>query len=381
MSLELLTKAVTDHGAAVAAIGGKIDEAQEGIKQLSNRMFVLEQGAASGADWLDSGSQSGLGSRPETAIKTFTKSAQLKSMQEGAQSTGRVELAQVSIKALVNDGRGQAGDSGVIVPPQRAAGIYNDPRPVLSLLSMLPSIPVTSGSYEYTQLKAITGGADYQVKEGDLKAETDFELVPATANISTIAHWTRASVQILDDAPSLEVYVSNLLTYGAMQKLERELLVGTSATGKIEGLVAQSTPFVPATTDSPTDRLGSAVANMKAAGWNPNVIVINALDWFDITKTKADGSGTYLMGSPQNPAPQTLWNCTVVPTPGIPRGTALVLDSAQVAVLDRMAPAVIASRFDRDNMVTNMITLLAELRAGLAVFSEAAVYSVAITAA
>lgn len=378
MSLELLTKAVTDHGTAVAAMGAKATEALDGIKQLGTRMFALEQLTAGGADFLASHP---LGAVPETAIKTFIKSNQLKAMQDGAQSTGRVELAQFGIKALVNDGRGQVGDSGVNVQPQRAAGVFNDPRPVLSLLSVLPSIPVASGSYEYTQLGAYVNAADYQVKEGDLKAEAEMELGVVTANVTTIAHWTRASLQILDDAPSLEVYISNLLTYGVLSKLEQQLINGVAGNGKIEGLLAQATTFVPNDPDSPTDRIGAAVAQLKASGWNPSVIVMNPLDWFDISKSKATGDGQYLLGSPQNPAPQALWGCSVVTTPAMARSKVLVLDPAQVAVLDRMAPAVIASRFDRDNMVTNMITLLGEMRAGLAVFAKAAVYSVSITEA
>ena len=42
MSLELLTKAVEDHGTAVKAIGGKIDEAQEGIQQLTARRVQID---------------------------------------------------------------------------------------------------------------------------------------------------------------------------------------------------------------------------------------------------------------------------------------------------------------------------------------------------
>ncbi|MGA4533285.1 phage major capsid protein [Ectopseudomonas chengduensis] len=373
MSIELLTKAVEDHGAAVKEMGVKNDAA---MGELKTRMLGLEQKMAGGFELLGTDNFNGA---PETAIKTFINSPQLKTVQDGAQSTGRVELAQFGIKALVNDGRGQAGDSGVNVQPQRAAGIFNDPRPTLSLLSVLPSIPVTSGSYEYTQLGDYVNSADYQVKEGDLKAEAEMELNVVTANVATIAHWTRASVQILDDAPSLEVYISNLLTYGVLSKLEGQLINGPGGSGKIEGLVAQATPFVPNPADSATDRIGAAVAQLKASGWNPSVIVMNPLDWFDISKSKATGDGQYLLGSPQNPAPQALWGCSVVTTPAMTRGSVLVLDPAQVAVLDRMTPAVIASRFDRDNMVTNLITLLGEMRAGLAVFAKAALYSVSIS--
>lgn len=370
MDLTILNKSIDDHGKAVA-------EVMQGIKGLDARMFDLEQKAAGGEGLLHAGQ---IGQAAETAIKQFTKSAQLESMKGGAQSTGRVELANVSIKALVNEGRGQTGDSGVPVQPQRANGIFNDPRLPLSLLSVLPSIPVQNGVYEYTQLGAYTNGAGYQLKEGDLKAESDIDLVVASSNVATIAHWTRASVQILDDSPSLEAYINNLLTYGVMAKLENELINGAGGTGKITGLKAQATPFVPNSADTPVDRIGSAIAQMKASGWNPSVVLMNPLDWFDISKTKT-GNQEYLLGSPQSPAAQNLWGCTIVTSPSIARGSVLVMDPAQVAVLDRMTPTVIASRFDRDNLITNMVTILAEMRAGLAVFAKSALYSVALTSA
>lgn len=370
MSLEILTKSIEDHGKAV-------DEAMQGIKQIDGRLFHLEQLAA-GGDGLQNLGQ--LGQPTETAIKQFIKSAGLESMKSGARDTGRVLLKDVSIKALVNDGRGQTGDNGVPVPPQRAAGIFNDPRLPLTLLSVLPSIPVASDTYQFTQLNSYTNGAGYQLKEGDTKAESDLSLVEAEAKIATIAHWMQASQQILADSPSLENFINNLLTYGVMAKLENELINGTAGSGKITGLKAQATPFVPNSAETPVDRIGSAIAQMKASGWNPSVVLMNPLDWFDISKTKT-GNQEYLLGSPQSPAAQNLWGCTIVTSPSIARGSVLVMDPAQVAVLDRMTPTVIASRFDRDNLITNMVTILAEMRAGLAVFAKSALYSVALTSA
>ncbi|MNO08792.1 hypothetical protein D3C81_2316360 [compost metagenome] len=55
------------------------------------------------------------------------------------------------------------------------------------------------------------------------------------------------------------------------------------------------------------------------------------------------------------------------------RNTAIVLDPAQVAILDRQLPTLAASREDGQNFTTNMVTILGELRAGLAVFAPGAV--------
>lgn len=374
MSLELLTKAVTDHGAAVAAIGGKIDEAQEGIKQLSTRMFDLESKAAGGSEYLDT-KAFGKGAG---AVSDFMKSDQLASVRNGATTTGRVELKGASIKVL----RKAALTTGDLhIPAQRDPGLYNNPQPALTLLDLLPSIPVSASSFEYMQLQ-YSNSAAVQAAEGDMKAEAAPTFTPKTANISTVAHWLRASNQVLADSPALENQLGNLLTYGVTAKVEREVLNGTGATGHMQGILPQATVFVPSTTPGNTavDRIGEAVTSLNTAGWVASAIVVNPSDWFTMTSSK-DANGNYLIGSPGTPSPRNLWGVPVVLSAGMSQGTALVLDIAQVAILDREQATVQVSQHDRDNFVTNMLTVLAEARAGVAVFAAGAVLKLQLKAA
>jgi hypothetical protein len=54
--------------------------------------------------------------------------------------------------------------------------------------------------------------------------------------------------------------------------------------------------------------IGPALTDLKAAGWNPNVIVMNPRDWFAIESERAnDGDGKYVIGTPRDPAPPSLW--------------------------------------------------------------------------
>ena len=371
MSLELLTKAIEDHGTAVKGLNSKVEETKTMIDQALDRLDDLEQKGVKlrgGRSTTDT----------KSAVHAFIKSDGMDAMRSGAASSGRVDLPAISIKALVSSGRGQAGDSEYSVQAERGTGIANDPRLALQLLEVLTTIPVTSGSYEFTQLESFDNNADYQITEGTLKAESNATLIEASANIQTIAHWTRASVQVLSDEPSLQSYLGNLLGYGALAKLEAEIINGVGGTGKILGLLAQAVAFVPTVATTPTDRVGEAAATMKAAGWKPSVVLMNPLDWFAI-QTQKSTDGLYLLGGPQDPANATLWKNVVVETPSLARGKALLIDPAHVRILDRMQPTVIATRFDRDNLVTNLVTLLAELRAGLAVFAKDAVRSVDLT--
>lgn len=372
MSLELLTKAIEDHGAAVKGLNGKVDDTQSKVNEALERLQDLEMKGVK---------LRGHKAIPSTkgALQTFVKSQGMDSMRAGAKDSGRVDLPDVSIKALVNTGRGQAGDSEYSVQAERATGIANDPRLALQLLEVLTTIPVGSSTYEFTQLKSFENNAGYQILEGTRKAESKIVLEPASANIQTIAHWTRASVQVLDDEASLMTYIGNLLGYGALAKLEAEIINGVGGNGKILGLLQQAVPYVPTVAagspNSPTDRVGEAAAAMKSEGWKPSIVLMNPLDWFSIQISKSD-DGLYLLGGPQDPANATLWKNVVVETPSLARGKALLIDPAHVRILDRMQPTIIASRFDSDNMTSNLVTILGELRAGLAVFAEDAVRSV-----
>lgn len=374
MTIEILTKAVEDNSKAVQGFNGRFDELQGNFKELGTRLFDLEQKATGGIEHMSTKSFGKAGS----AIEAFMSSDQLAAVRGGANTTGRVELKGAGIAVL----RKAAITTGAMsIPAQRDPGLYNNPQPQLTLLDLLQSIPVTAGSFEYMQLQYVNSAA-VQVAEGDLKAEAAPTFEPKTANISTVAHWVRASNQVLADAPALQNQLSNLLTYGVSSKVEKEVLNGTGATGFMQGILPQATVFAPSATAGNTavDRIGEAVTSLGAAGWVASAIVLNHVDWFSMTNIK-DANGNYVIGSPRDPGPLELWNTRVVLSAGMPQGTALVLDTAQVALLDREQATVQVSQHDRDNFVTNMVTILAEARAGVAVFAAGAVLKLSLTAA
>lgn len=366
----------------VATINNSLREVSSQLKTAAHdrdeqaaRLQHLEQVAARSANLGNAGHASG-----GDAFRAFLESDQLAAMRNGQPTTGRVALPDMSIRAAItNTGLGNTGDNAYDVQHDRRDGLFNDPRRVLTLLDALPSLPVTSGVFEYTQLTGYTNGAAVQTKEGDLKAEATIPTTVATANVATIAHWVRASLQVLQDAPALQQRLSDLLGYGVLAKLESQIINGTGGTGNILGLKAQATAFTPPTGLAVADRLGAAATGLAAAGWNPSLIVLNPTDWFAVTSERSTTDGQYVMGSPRDPSPPSLWNVPVAVTPSLAAGSALVLDVNQTALLDRMQATVVASREDSNNLTLNLVTLIAELRAGLAVFAPGAVLTVGLT--
>jgi HK97 family phage major capsid protein len=324
----------------------------------------------------------GGGNAGPSPVRSFIESDGLKSFLGGQNSTGRIELKNSSVKMLcksvVNTGRGGVDDNGYTVQNDRDSnnlwGLAVRP---LTLMEALRPIPVTSSSFEFTQLDpSYSNAADYQTTVGAEKAEGGFPTVDAVAAIATIAHWIPVSNQVLADAPSLEVQIDNLLRVGVFQRAENQVLNGPGGTGKIKGIIPQATVFA-ATADDPQDRIGEAVTALAAAGWaGQPAIIMNPVDWGSITRTRGTSEGTYLLGSPVAPAPPVLWNTPVIQSASVPAGTAIVADLSQMALLDRQQVTVQASR--EQKFTSNVTILLGEGRLGLAVFSPGAVLKVAL---
>ncbi|WP_259376988.1 phage major capsid protein [Pseudomonas juntendi] len=291
----------------------------------------------------------------------------------GMKSTGQISCKVGVRAAITNPNKGVTGSTSYPTAPQRdGAGIRGIPQPRLSLLDVLPIVPVTSATYEFVRLDGYINGAAYQKEEGEEKAEGSMPTKMERAEIATIATWIPASLQVLQDNEQLEGQINTLMSVGVRQKLEAELINGDGGPGEILGFKKQATA-AGITTGKPADRIGAALTDLKAEGWNPNVIVMNPRDWFAIESERAeDGDGQYVIGTPRDPAPPSLWGTPVVVTNGMPQGEALILDTSVAALLDRQEVTVEASRHDGDNFRRNMVTILAELRAGLAVFAPTA---------
>ncbi len=365
-----------NHNETLHAHKEVIDQSKNLQSEFGARLLELEQKAV-GSGFPSAKKESG--NNNSRIAAHVAHSDGIAAIQAGQKTSGRI-TQQEGIKAvLTNPDRGDANTTTFPTAPQRAPGIVGVPTPPLTLLDVLPIQPVEGNSYDYVHLDDFLSGADYQRVEGAEKSEGDLPTTLERAEIATIAAWIPASKQVLDDNTQLEGQISLLMSTGVRQKLERELINGAGGPGEIEGLVGQVLPMVSAM-EHPADRVGEAVTSLKARGWTPNVVVMNPGDWFTIASERAEtGNGQYVLGSPRDPSPASLWGVPVVVTVSMPAGKALVLDTTTLALLDRQEVTVEASRHDGNNFRRNLVTILAELRAGLAVYAPSANLLVSLT--
>ncbi|HSH43859.1 MAG TPA: phage major capsid protein, partial [Arenicellales bacterium] len=190
--------------------------------------------------------------------------------------------------------------------------------------------------------------------------------------VATIAHWIRASQQVLADAGMLQSYINGRLMYGLKLKEEQQLLKGSGVGLNLEGIYTQasaySNPGVTVQAETRIDRLRLAMLQVTLAEYDADGIVINPIDWTAIELTKTTDNA-YLFATPRGLAAPGLWGRPVVATQAMDSDDFLV-GAFQMGAQgwDREDASITVSTEDRDNFVKNMVTILCEERLGLTVY-------------
>lgn len=366
MTTEVILKAVQEHAAVTAT---ELKALRDANHEHQLELDAVKQ-AIAGA--LPDGYQAP--AQRKSVLATVVKSAQIDDLRNRSAKVARIPLNSVSIKSLVNDS--SAGNTQFSTQAQRFDGIGNDPRRKLSLLDVIPSLPVVAGSFEYIALDGFTSAAAYQLTQGSKKAVQTTPTEVKTANIATIAVTQKASTQVLSDAPSLQNYLQSRMTFDVASKLEAELIGGTAGAGKITGLSAQSTAFTAVAAVAVADQIGEAISQLDADGWNADVIVMSPAQWNAI-RSERSTDGIYLAGSWNNPAAANVWGVPVITSSSIAADEILVLDSQQLLLLDRQQP-VFEIAYSGTDFEENLLSMRAELRCGLAVLAPSAVLKITI---
>lgn len=337
------------------------DQALTGMNEAKARLDEMDQKMARR-------NEQGGGER--TAGERFVEDEGFKSFAEQKRPRGRHIVEVKDISSLTTDA---AGSVGTLVRPDRAAPV-DLPRRRMTIRALLAQGNTASNAIEYDKEKGFTNNAA-PVAEGALKPQSDIQYVEATAPVRTIAHWMRASVQILADAPGLRSMIDNRLRYGLTYVEESQLLNGSGVGQNLEGLVTVAKPFVVpgglvAGQMIDTIRLGHL--QVALAEYPANGTVLNPIDWAFIEMMK-DGDGRYLIGNPQGVLSPTLWGLPVIPTQamGVDKFLTGAFDLA-AQIFDRQDATVEVSTEDQDNFVKNKVTIRAEERLALAIYREEA---------
>lgn len=370
-------KGIAEEFKGKAAAGDKI---AEGAKQTADEAIVKLNEAKARLDELEQK----MARRPQDGneeVKSlgrqFVDSDSYKSLTGSAGQRGKANLEiKATITSATTDAAGSAGD---LTQATRLPGIVGAPERKLTIRDLLMQGRMDGNSLEFVQETGFTNSAA-PVAEGALKPQSDikFDLKSTTAKV--IAHYMKASRQILDDASQLQSYIDGRLRYGLAFKEEQQILNGDGTGQNLLGIVPQATAYVRpvgvvTTAESKLDTLRFAMLQAILAEYPASGHVLNPIDWAAI-ETLKDTSGQYIIGNPQGGLNPTLWGLPVAETQAIASGKFLTgAFSMGAQIFDRWASRVEVATENEDDFVKNLVTILAEERLALAVYRpEAFIY-------
>ena len=330
-------------------------------RELADRLNSIEQKATAQPE------QKGISSWGEQFIK---------SANYGAFAGGNLNKLRVEVKnTLVG--------SDTNVAPQRNAGIVGGAFLPFAMEALLPSTTTSSNAIEFTKEASFTNSAA-EAAEGAQKAESALTWSLVNMPVSTVAHWIKISKQLAADAPALAAYVNTRMRYGVNQKVDTQLVVGDGTAPNISGTYdtgnftahgySNATIAAISTTFKKLVLIRKVIADLYAAGYPADAIVLNPADWATIEIelfTTAAGQTLYSV----NDAGQArLFGLPVIQAIGMAADTFQVgRFSEAYMIYNREGVVVEMSDSDSDNFTKNLITLRAERRLALATEKPAAV--------
>ncbi|AYO83665.1 phage major capsid protein [Methylobacterium brachiatum] len=363
---EIAEKALAEAEKGVTASGTTkelADQAIVGMNEAKARLDEMEQKLARRREG---------GDVARSAGERFIEDEGFKAFAGQTRPRGRHIVEVKDISSLTTDA---AGSVGGLVQSDRRGMQVEIPQRRMTVRALIAPGTTNSNLIEYDREKLFTNNAAL-VAEGALKPQSELQTEDASAPVRTIAHWMRASVQILADAPGLRSMIDQRLRYGLAFVEEAQLLNGSGTGQNLLGLVTAATAYAAPgglVATSQVDIVRLMILQTALAEYPPNGIVMNPIDWAAVEMQK-DGDGRYLIGNPQGTISPTLWGLPVVATQAMGVDKALVGSFDLAAqIFDRQDATIEVSTEDQDNFVRNKVTIRAEERLAMAIYRPQAI--------
>lgn len=278
------------------------------------------------------------------------------------------------VKTTISSSAVGSSTPGILVP-ERVGGLIVTSDRIPRVRDLLARATTQNNVVEWVKVNAFTNNASYQVEASD-KAESALTFTIDYAPVRTLAHWIPATRQVLSDWPQLQGYIDNRLMYGLKYKEDVELLFGDGLGSHMTGLCTDATAYAgtyAAAGDTKIDVVNNALAELEAAEYMADGIIINPVDWRKIQKIKEEQGGTnkgaYIMGGPRTTGAPNIWDTPIVKTTAMPVGSFLV-GNFQIAaqIFDREGAQIDISTEHSDFFVKNLVAIRAEERLALVVY-------------
>lgn len=302
--------------------------------------------------------------RAKSLGEMFVESEQFKKGVEGG--VGQGQRISVNVKNITS----ATASAGAAVAPDFRPEINMLGRRKLTVRDLMAPGTTKGNAITYIKQTGFTNNAA-PVSETVKKPQSDIVLTAVVQAVITIAHYAKASVQILDDVPQLQSFIDSQLRYGLALVEETQLLKGSGVGLNLNGIYTQATAYAaPISIATPTriDTLRLMMLQTMLALYPATGIVLHPSDWTAIELGK-DTQGRYIIGDPQGTLSPSLWGLPVSESLSMTVNTALVgAFKSMSQIFDREDANVVISTENEDDFVRNMITIRAEERLASAVY-------------
>lgn len=365
--LEKADKAVSDAARGIQmaesqkeTVDGLLKEQQESREQLKAAQAevadIVQKMARRGGASEDHG--------PKSAGYSFIESEQFKSFQSKGDRLRTGDSVRVDVKAITSLG----ASAGTLIAPDRREGVLALPQRPLAVRDLLAPGRTSSNLIQYFRETVFTNNAA-PVAEGGLKPESNITFEQRDAKVIKLAHWIKATTEILDDAPALQSMIDQRLRYGLDYVEDLQLLMGSGTGQNLAGIYtnaqAYAAPFAVAGATA-IDILRLAFLQGELALLPADAAVLHPSSWARIELLK-DTQGRYLIGNPQGTLAPTLWGRRIVTTLAMPDLQFLAGNFRQSAqIFDREDANIVVSTENQDDFIYNRVTIMAEERLALA---------------
>jgi HK97 family phage major capsid protein len=250
----------------------------------------------------------------------------------------------------------------------------------LTIRQLLTVLPVTTDTIEYvkeaSRVSAAANVAEATALTGTsgTKPEGGLTFSVVTDTVKTIAEWVPATKRILQDAPQLQAYIDEYLTYDLALQLENQVVSGNGSGENFTGIlnVSGTTTQGAVANENNFDLIRRAKTKVRLQGRTvPTAVVMNPNDAqnMDIAKSGSAaapymywGAGPFGSGN----GPSFLWGLPIIESEAVSAGTAIVGDFSRAVLYDRESTTISVGTVN-DDFIRNIVRVLAEMRAGFGV--------------
>lgn len=373
-----------------------INEIMAGLDKIGERLTNLETDRVSAKAFADKAQE--LGAKQADLAhelleirqknETVPAKAEAKSVGESFVAdkayTDFVSGAATSARAVITLNKnatpttvGTTGPAATSLAPSFYAGVFGTPNVPQKIEPLIPHIAVTTDSVDYVTVADTIGAAG--VAEAGAIPESKFTPTLAKANVVNVAHYTKITKQLADDAPALAAYINTKMLYGLQTKVEDQIVNGDGTAPQLKGLLATGS-FTDASAQltgakNLFDLLLLLQGVAETAAYEPEALVLNPMTWAQLAMEK-DSQGRYLLGGPGLAANKSVWGIPVVTSSAVPAGKFIFGNFTQtVTIYDRQQVAVEMTGTNEDDFTHYLYTIRASRRLALAVEVPAGIFA------